>query len=248
MGIVTMDSILRKVLSQANADQNQSYPPRIYEEHFNIVSKFLIGDVAKSYPGNDAIVKLGMPFTKVKDIPVINGTFELPKDHWKTLGITIFVSDDFSEACDYKEELTDQNVLDQKLKKRSKPQPVDEVDQYEFKRLINHSYKAPTLEKPIAALFGTSANEAKPVYNIGPNSGIPMVQLSYLVEPKEYVYGYTMNPDDTYQYDASKGVESEWNENATEYLFKGVNILYSAYVRDNEQREWAQILKQTGLY
>lgn len=242
--IVTMDSILRKVLSQANAEQNQSYPPHIYDEHFNIATKFLLGEIAKLFPTNNAVKELAKPFMVTKDINVVKGVIPLPTDpeHRHTLGLSIFVTPDFKTACKREGADIDENdAEDMQLDRRSVRQKVTEVEQFQYDRLSKHSYKKPTLEKPIACLYHADGLSILP-------HDVPMVQMSYLRQPKEYRYGYTMNPDDTYRYDPAKGVESEWNDTATEYLFKAINILYSSYVRDPEQREWAQVLKQTGLF
>lgn len=235
-----MNSTLQKVLSQANADQNQHYPPHVFSEHFNIVTKFLLGEISKLWPTNNTIKILAKPYLKTRVIPVVDGMIELPKDFWRLLNVSIFLDEDKGKACEAPD-ITPEEVISARLKKRSNSRKVEEVDQDMWDYLIDHSYKFPTLEKPKICLFESTG------YRIEPYD-VPSVQMSYLREPKEYKYGYIMNPDDTYQYDPTKGEESEWEEQASEYLFKGTNVLYSAYVRDVEQREWAQLLNQKGLF
>jgi hypothetical protein len=236
----TLDSSLKKVLSQANADQNQHYPPHVFDVHFNLVTKALLGEIIKSWPTNNTIKMLAKPFLRTKVIPVKDGLIEFPKEFWNFLNASIYLNDDKTEACQAPD-ITPEEAINQRLKNRSNSRVANEVDQKMWEYLIDHSYKQPTLEKPIICMFEAEGYRIEP-YNV------PSVQFTWLVEPKEYKYGYIMNPDDTYQYDPTQGVESEWDITAAEYLFKGMNILYSAYVRDVEQREWAQLLNKQGLF
>jgi len=238
--IETLDSTMRQVLSQANADQNQHYPPHVFDTHYNIVTKYLLGEIIKSWPTNSTIKMLAKPFLMTRVVPVVNGLIEFPENFWNFLNASIYLNDDSTKACDAIE-ITPEQAIDARLQNRSNTRTVHEVDQKTWDYRIDHSYKKPKLSKPIICMFESEG------YRISPHD-VPSVQLTWLREPKEYKYGYKMNPDDTYQYDVSKGVESEWDHTAAEYLFKGMNVLYSAYVRDVEQREWAQLLNQKGLF
>lgn len=242
--VATMDSVLRKVLAQANAEQNQSYPPHVFDEHFNIATKFLLGEIAKLFPTNKTVKELASPFMVTKDIRLEGGVMAIPTEppYRHTLGISIFINPQQNQACEKMEvDLDEAQATSARLQKRSLRQKVKEVEQFEYDYLSDHSYKKPSLKKPIACLFTAAGMNILPY-------DVPMVEFCYLRQPKEYKYGYTVNPDDTYYYDPAKGVESEWNDSATEYLFKAVSVLYAAYMRDPEQREWAQVLKQTGLF
>ncbi len=181
---------------------------------------------------------------------VVNGLIALPEDFRHLIGMRIFLTPDEKGLCKV-EDLTAEDVAAQRLIARSKPQTATEVDQKEWEWRINHSYKGPTLKKPITCMFDGGQEDEKnqtkaAAYKISP--GAPMVEMSYLKQPKQYKYGYIQNPDDTYQYDPTKGEVSEWEDTATQYLFKGMNLLYSCFARDLEMRDSAQILKQTGLF
>lgn len=238
--LLTLDASLKQVLSQANADQNQHYPPHVFDIHFNLVTKFLLGEIIKLWPTNNTIKMLAKPFLKTKVIPVKDGLIEFPEEFWNFLNASIYLNGD-NEACEAIE-ITPEEAINARLKKRENSRLANEVDQKMWEYLIDHSYKFPTLEKPIICMFEAEGYRIYP-YNV------PSVQFTWLREPKEYKYGYTMNPDDTYQYDVKNGgVESEWEDSASEYIFKGMNVLYSAYVRDVEQSQWAQLLNQNGIF
>lgn len=238
--IETMDSTLRKVLSQANADQNQSYPPRVFSEHFNIVSDFILDEVNRLFPTNRSVKDIASPFLRVLDVKVINGVITIPADAKHVLGLTIFIDLTKNSACEKPEGYSQDDIDKSRLSKRIESQDVIFKEQFEYNKLTSSRYKKPKLSKPICCKFKDKEIRISP-YNV------PMVEMSYLVEPKKYRYGYKMNADDTYYWDPAATIESEWETTAASYLFKGVNVLYANYVRDQEQVSGAQALKQIGL-
>lgn len=245
--ILTMDSVLRKVLAQANADQNQHYPPHIFTEHFNLATSWLIDSIMKVFPGEQHIVDLISPFMEVSDIIVRNGKIAFPKGYRHYTGMGIFITEDAKKACGCDEAKSDSDSLsttDELEEKRSKriclSQDVTLVDIDEWNDLTTHPYKPPTLKKPIACIFQGDGIKICPVP--------PSVELRFIRQPKVYQYGYKMMPDDSYQVDQDPDLESEWNDNAASYLFRAVNTLYSGYVRDPEQRDLARQLQQIGLF
>ncbi len=253
--ILTQDAVIRKVLSQANAEQNQHYPPHIADEHFNLVTECLIDESAKSFPGNQAVIEIIKPFLKVKDVKVKNGVIALQEDHRHLFGIFIFINPDIKCACDRKGKFDEavfagdplapkpEDVERARLKKRSVSKKVTIVTQDRWDYLTNHQYKKPTLEKPIACMFEGEGVRVFPF-------DVPMVELTYVRDPKVYRYGYEPNSDDTYSYNPKdpKAVESEWTTNASMYLFKGMNTLYSNWVDNPDKRIGSTELKQLGLF
>lgn len=257
--ILTLDSILRKVLAQANAEQNQNYPPGIFTEHFNLATSWLIDEIMKVFPGEQHIVDLVSPFMNVQDVIVKNGKIPFPKDYRHYTGMAIFATDDFKDACGCDEakerEVNTENVIDvdygntspeqiieiKRAKRICVSQDVKLVDIDEWNLLTTHPYKFPTYKKPIACIFQGDGIKICP-YNI------PSVEIRYIRQPLIYKYGYQMLPDDSYQVDPATTTESEWHDNAASYLFRAINTLYSGYVRDPEQRDLALQLTKIGLF
>lgn len=246
--ILTMDSVLRKVLAQANSDQNQHYPPRIFTEHFNLATSWLIDSIMKVFPGQQHIVDLISPFMETEDIIVKNGKIAFPKGYRHYTGMAIFKTEDSKFPCGCDEAKADENtgqttdeILEEKRSKRiCLAQDVVLVDIDEWNDLTTHPYKPPTLDKPIACIFQGDGIKICPVP--------PSVELRFIRQPKIYQYGYTVLPDDSYQVNTATTIESEWHDNAASYLFKAINTLYSGYVRDPEQRDLALQLTKIGLF
>lgn len=246
--ILTMDSVLRKVLAQANADQNQHYPARVYTEHFNLATSWLIDSIMKVFPGEQHIVDLVNPFMQVQDVIVKNGKIAFPTDYRHYTGMGVFKTQDGKSPCGCDEAKSESNSgsttagLDEKRAKRiCISQDVTLVDIDEWNDLTTHPYKKPTLDEPIACIFQGDGIKICPF-------DIPSVELRYIRQPNVYKYGYKMMPDDSYQVDSSTTIESEWNDNAASYLFRAINTLYSGYARDPEQRDLARQLQQIGLF
>lgn len=234
--IATIESTIRKVLSQANEDQNQHYPPRIAIEHFKIVSNCILDESAAIYPTDRSVVEKIKPFLETEDIKVVNGMVKLPKECRHVLGLTIFINEK-GKACE-----KDLSPDESRLSKRSLSRDVEIREQVDFNRLSTHKYKKVSLEKPIAAIFHGEGIRISPY-------DVPMVELRYIRQPKDYFLSVTVNPDDSYFFNANGAghVESEWEDTAADALFKGMNILYSNYARDTEGANAAQQLLQLGL-
>jgi len=253
--ILTQDAMIRKVLSLANAEQNQHYPPHIADEHFNLATEWLVDECAKNYPGNQAVIEIIKPYLKTKDIRVKNGVIALQEDHRHLFGISIFINPDINCACDRKGKFDEtvfigdplapkqEDVERARLRKRSVSKKVTIVTQDKWDHLTNHKYKMPTLDEPIACMFEGVGVRVFPF-------DVPMVEMTYVRDPKIYRYGYEQNTDDTYSYNPedTKAVESEWTTNASTYLFKGMNTLYSNWVDNPDKRNGATELKQLGLF
>lgn len=246
--ILTLDSVLRKVMAQANADQNQHYPPSIFTEHFNLATSWLIDEIIKVFPGEQHIVDLVKPFMEVQDVIVKNGKIAFPPNYRHYTGMGIFTTTDFKSPCgcdEAKEEESDQTneglVGEKKAKRICVSQDVKLVDIDSWNNLTTHPYKKPTYAKPIACIFQGDGIKICPF-------DIPSVEIRYIRQPKTYNYGYKMLPDDSYQVDKDTTTESEWEDNAMSYLFRAINTLYSGYVRDPEQRDLALQLTKIGLF
>jgi hypothetical protein len=244
----TMDRTLRQVLGEGNAEQNQHYPPNVFDTHYNLVTSFILTEGVKVFGESQYIRDLLRPFFKIVLLPVIDGKAELPDDYRHYTGVSIFVTPDFSSCVKIEglaegEVPTDEQLKTHRDKNKVKSWDLDlkEVDEYNY--LSHHPYKEPDLEYAIGTIKEANYIMVNPF-------DIPFLELHYLKQPKVYKYGYADNLDDTYSYNPSmKGaVETEWRTNADELLFKGVNTLYSIYVRDGELRDGMSILKKEGLF
>lgn len=244
----TLDRTLRQVLGQGNAEQNQHYPPNVFDTHYNLVTSFLLAEAAKLYGESQFIKDLVRPFLQVVLIPVQFGKAKIPADYRHYTGISIFGNQDKTACLEIEglkagEAPTDQQLTDSQEKFKSISWDLDmkETDQYSL--LTSHSYKFPTLKKAIGCI------EESKMIKVAPYE-IPFIELHYLRQPKIYRYGYATNADDTYSYDPTMtgAVETEWGTNADDLLFKGVNTLYSMYVRDGELRDGMALLKKEGLF
>ena len=255
MAIATMETVLNNVLSTGNKEQNQMYPPHIFTAHFNLVTSFLTDEVAKLFPTSQSIIDIGRPFLETKLIPVRSGLVEFPKDYRHLIGAGIFVSSDFQDNCCPDQAAPEPEcalpgdplaptlaqLKEQQERGKCQSQSVRIVDIAEFDHLTSHSYKFPSLRKPLGCIFRGIGIKICPF-------DVPSVELRYIRQPRAARYGYVMNPDDTYSFNASTTIESEWTDNAMQYLVKGISTLYSIYTRDGELRDGILELKRAGIF
>lgn len=234
----SLENVLKAVLSVGNAEQNFAYAPYVFDNHFNIVTSFMLDQFAIHYPRHqDAF----LPFIVKKSIPVTDGHVILPDDYRNILGVpSISITPD-------KKDCSDPVIIDTKsefktanLKAGCKTYPVEIVDKRTWDARTTSSYAYPTYEKPIGIFEGRKIKVCP--YDLS------RVQLLYIKKENIYRYGYITQPDDTYLYDQATSVESEWTEAAFELLFKGVSSLYAAYSRDNALVEWNALLSKAGLF
>lgn len=256
MAIATMQMVLSRVLSQGNKEQNQAYPPGIFTDHYNLVTAYLMSEIAKTFPTSQSLIDLARPFLKRTIISMKNGIIPFPVDYRHFLNAAIFVTDDFTTNCnapegDCPEDLcvyendplapTPVQLQQNILKKQCISEAVRMVDIDEWDRLTRHLYKRPTIKKPIGCIFEGTGIKICPY-------DIPQVELRYLRQPKQYNYGYTMNADDTYSFSAAGTVESEWTDNAMQPLVTAITKLYSVYTRDGELNNYLLELSQAGIF
>jgi hypothetical protein len=115
--------------------------------------------------------------------------------------------------------------------------PVVIVPQSEFAFRTQSTYDFPTWESPIGMFTGKRQIKVCP-YNI------TRVVVMYAMKETPVNYGYIMQPDDIYIYDALTSVETQFGSNAFMPIFNGMMALYSAYSKDRELQNWTQVLKE----
>lgn len=245
-----LDTILKMVMASANKEQNQMYPPSIFTEHYNLVTKWLLDEAAKLYPHSQSLVDIVRPFLVTEAKPVSNGLAAFPETYRNLLSVGIYATNDLKEACkcedctDYKNDPLAPNesqIKEKQAKKSCRMRRVTMVEIDEWDDLTTHPYKSPDLKDPIGCIFSGEGIRVCPFE-------VPSVEIRYLRHPKTYVYGYDTLPDDTYVFNPDKSTESEWEDNATSYLYKAVSALYAMYVRDPEMRDYNVELRKIGLF
>src|ERR1700761_6508179 len=163
----TLDRTLRQVLAEGNAEQNQHYPPNVFDTHYNLVTSFILTEGIKVFGENQYIKDLLRPFHKIVLIPVRFGKAKLPDDYRHYTGISIF-GDKTKKEClkidgledgqtPTKEQLED---AQEKYKSISWDLDLKEVDEYN--KLTSHSYKFPTLKKAIGCIFESDCIKVAP--------------------------------------------------------------------------------------
>lgn len=232
------------VLSLANKEQNQHYPPSVYEAHYSIATHWLIDECAKRYPGTQSIMDLIAPYMDKKIMQVKNGVISFPENYRHLLGYGVYHKN-YAIPCEWKAEIGDE-LTEEKVKTLIAADQVESksltrVSVDRWNSLTSHRYKKPKLDKGIACIFSGEGIKVCPFE-------IPFVEVRFIVKTTPFKFGYSMNPDDTYFFDAAKTEEAKWNENAIEYLFKAINILYGIYVKDPEHSVTAKDLRDVGLF
>lgn len=255
--IVTLDSVYKKVLSIGNKEQNSMYPPHIFDEHFNVVTNYILDEVAKTFAENRSIVDIASPFLMTKEIAVVGGKVGFPVEYRNLLGVAMYVTIKGDEdcgcndcGCDDKDKRDFQNdplakSSKQLMKKieRNKCTSRDlvELDIDEFSDRSTHPYKKPTLIKPVFCQFESRKIKVCPF-------DISHVEIRYLRNPNVYRYGYIEQPDHTFVPDPATTIESEWDSTAMKSLVSGVSSLYSIYAKDGEMQNWNEVIKKAGLF
>lgn len=244
----TLDNMYKTVLSIANIESEQFYSPLIYETHFNAVTSFLISELAKTYPYSQPNMDMLLPFMAFKKIPVQNGFFNLPDDYRNMLGNPyISIKPDGSD-CTGIQIRTESEFKASSLKAGCKTRPVVMKERGEWDYLVTSTYKFPTYDNPIGQYVGALSGNDKDVTKIQVCPyDISTVYLLYVKKEKSYVYGYIQQPDDTFLFDPTTTIESEWNSNAFTPLLNGLMALYSAYDKNPELTNFSLLLSQKGI-
>lgn len=231
--------MLQSVLSVANATQNTAFPPLIYQNIYNAASSLLLSKLVSEFPSSPQVVDMLYPFMVTMKIPVSNGYVQLPPDYRNLLGSpSISVKPDGSDCSEEIKNATQfQNANN---KGGCKSRPVIILNQSEWDLRTTSTYRMPTYDNPFGVMFGMNQIKVCP-YDIS------KVELRYIKQEDTYIYGYIMQPDDTYVFDPTTTVDSIWGSNAFDRLFPMIMFLYSEYSRDNSLRDFTTLLAQRGF-
>lgn len=243
-----LQEMLQAVLSTSAAEQNMSYPPLVYQNHYNIATSWLKSKIAEVYPTNIRFKDIVNPFYKSRVLPVKSGLVTLPDEYRNYLDIIIPVNSkqngdcvgDCEDCNDDPPEIAARKFQESITKSKCLSNPLMIVDSSEWAYRTRDPFDMPTFKNPIGMWVD------KHTIRICPTE-IGRVEFLYLVNEKKYVYGYIMQPDDTYIFNSDTSEETQWDTNAFEYLFKAICALYGAYTRDQQYTNWVTILNQIGL-
>lgn len=233
----SLENLVKAVLSVGNQDQNFFYPPHIIDAHINITTSLLIDKLSKTYPEN---VDMLLPFIKSFKTPIKQGCVELQPNYRNLLGVpSINIKEDGSD-CDGVIIDTEREFELTKLKSGCKSRPIIIVDKSEWDDRTTSTYDYPTYNNPIGMFVESKKIKVCPY-------DLKTVEVTYVKSEQKYVYGYTLNPDDTFIFDEAISTDTEWGDAAFSKLFTAMLALYSAYSRDNTLTDWSNILINQGI-
>ncbi len=178
-----------------------------------------------------------LPFMKVKPTPVSNGFVDLPDDYRNQLSFSIKIKPEGSDCEGIP--LTENTFKTANLKAGCQSRPIDIMNQKEWDYRTTSSYAFPTYINPIGCFFGNQLKVCP--YDIA------TVDVRYVKQEKEYIFGYIEQPDGTYIYNAATSEESEFTSAAFEPMFAAMTALYSVFVRDGVVLNWSQYLHEKGI-
>lgn len=231
--------MLQSVLSVALQEQNNVYPPYIYQSQRNVVTSLLISELSKVYPSNIDILD---PYMKVIVLGVKDGYIELPEDYRNLLGAPYIFAQNAAKECDNIPKITTaQQFFTATQQGACQAYPLSIIEQSEFAERTQSKYKPPSFKKPIGFYAGSKLIKVCP-YDLS------KVAVLYARNEKKDVYTYIMQPDDTYIFNPNDPAlqDSEWTNAAYTPIFNAMISLFAAYTRDNEMQDWSKIL-QNGI-
>lgn len=197
------------------------------------------------YPSNNEIIDIISPFVAVQRLAITDGLIKLPDSYRNILGSpSIVVKNAKSGECgsdiDVPITTPDQFKI-ANLKGGCTRRPIRIVPQSEFDYLSTSDYKKPTYWNPIGYYVSNKSIKVCPF-------DLTKVDIMFVIQEPSFVFGYIVQPDDTYIFDPVTSIESIWTSAAFEPILKGVTALYAAYSRDASMTEWSKVLNQTGLF
>lgn len=239
----SLNNVLQAVLATVQQEQNFFYSPKVYTQHRNIIESLLLTELVKSYPENNEVLDQIAPFVTITIIPVTNGYIQLPTDYRNVLGAPmIFAKPDDSGECGspLTEPLTPQSFQSGILKSGCKLNSINIVPQSEVSFRLKSTYDFPTHENPIGWRIDSNKIKVCPY-------DLTKVALMYAQNETVLNYGYITQPDDTYIYDPTKTIDTQFGSNAFTPIYNACLFLYSAYAKNPDLQNISMILKERGI-
>lgn len=241
--------MLQSILSVALQEQNNVYPPYIFQSQYNAVTSLLISELVAAYPENSQVLDMLNPFIKVVVLDVVGGFITLPSDYRDIVGSPyIFAKGATKECEDIPQITTPQQFMTATLKGACQAYNLNIIKQSEFANRVNSKYKYPTFKDPVgyfAGSFVDNSNVVSSKIKVCPYD-LSKVALMYARQEKKLVYTYIQQPDDTYIFDPANTnlQDAEWTAAAFKPIFNAMISLFAAYTRDQEMTEWGKILQK----
>lgn len=231
--------MLQSILAVALQEQNNVYPPYIFQSQFNVVTSLLLSELSGAYAENPQVIDMLDPYIKAAVLNVENGFVTLPKDYRNLLGSPYIFAQNAAKECDNIPNITNaQQFLVATQKGACQAYPLSIIEQSEFAERTQSTYKAPSFKKPIGFYAGQKTIKVCPF-------DLSKVAVLYVRNEVKSVYTYIMQPDDTYIFDPTNPalVDSEWSNAAFKPLYNAMISLFAAYTRDNEMQDWSKVLQ-----
>jgi len=230
----SLDNFFTLLLGPLDIPQSKTVSPTAFNAIYNTATGWLIGKIVELWPKDQSYVDIIEPFLVTEIKQVKNGYIELPEEYRNFLDVGALVQNSKNVTTDCAE-CDDTTEDTQAIKKRKYQQAIEAgkcerqaivmVDQTQWDYLTKDPFDLPTYDAPICCQFGDRKIKICP-------ASIQNVELRYLKNEKMYSYGYTMQPDDTFIFNAATSVESEWTNAAFPKLYKVCMALLGVYLRD----------------
>lgn len=216
------------LLQPFNIPQSAVVPPNIFDAVYNVSAGWVLGKIAELFPFDNSLVDIAEPFLGVERLIVKKGEVDIPVDFRNFLDCGAYVKEDRKSVCS--ESMTpalalrayNQNLVQNGCVRQS----ITVVDIAQFDLLTKSQFDKPTLEQPIACFFGKKKMKICP-------TNIEVIDFRYLKNENLVRYGYTMQPDDTFIFNATTSIESQWTNAAFPIMYKAASKLLGVYLRDN---------------
>jgi len=239
----SLQNILQAVLATVQQSQNFFYSPQVYTQHRNIIESLLLTELIKSYPENNEVIDQISPFVEIEIIPVTDGYIQLPDDYRNILGTPmIFANPTNTGECGQPldEPLTPTNFKLGILKSGCRLNSVRIFPQTEVSYILKSTYDFPTHESPIGWYIDSNKIKVCPF-------DLTKVAVMYARNETLLNYGYIPQPDDTYIYDPTTTIDTQFGSNCFDKIYNATLFLYSAYAKNPDMQNFSLLLKERGI-
>ncbi len=236
----SLENFFNLLLKPLDIQQSRTVPPEIYDAIYNTSAAWVIDKVAELWPFDQSYVDLIEPFLRADVIQVRGGYVNLPTEYRNFLDMGALLSNSKTSACLEcdEQEVQSPEILLRLYRKaidlnKCVSQAIRIVDQSEWDYLTKDSFDFPSYSQPIAAFFGSKRLRICP-------ADIATVEVRYIINEQMTRYGYLMQPDDSFIFNAATSIESQFPNSAFSKLYKPAMKLLGIYLRDQNIQAFSQ--------